>query len=54
MSPDCESGACRLALLGGWWVCCQCGGRGNDLTWCRYLYLSQFQITSTRMMADAV
>jgi hypothetical protein len=36
MSPDCESGACRLALLGGRWMCCQCGGRGNDETWCEY------------------
>jgi hypothetical protein len=36
MSPDCESGACRLALLGGRWMCCQCGGRGNGETWCEY------------------
>ncbi|KAK4119218.1 hypothetical protein N657DRAFT_554743, partial [Parathielavia appendiculata] len=36
MSPDCESGACRLALLGGRWVCCRCGGRDNDGTWCRH------------------
>jgi hypothetical protein len=36
MSPDCESGACRLTLLGGRWMCCQCGGRGNGETWCEY------------------
>ncbi|KAH6611665.1 hypothetical protein B0J18DRAFT_375874 [Chaetomium sp. MPI-SDFR-AT-0129] len=36
ISPDCESGGCRLAQLGGRWACCQCGGRGNEYRWCQH------------------
>jgi hypothetical protein len=35
-SPDCSSGACRLAQLGGRWVCCQCGRGANEYRWCRH------------------
>ncbi|KAH6850427.1 hypothetical protein B0I37DRAFT_352907 [Chaetomium sp. MPI-CAGE-AT-0009] len=34
--PDCESGGCRLAQLGGRWACCQCGGRANEHRWCQH------------------
>ncbi|GAB1314805.1 hypothetical protein MFIFM68171_05015 [Madurella fahalii] len=34
VSPDCSSGGCRLAQLGGRWRCCQCGGKGNEYRWC--------------------
>lgn len=33
-SPDCSSGACRLAQLNGRWICCQCERGGNTLRWC--------------------
>ncbi|KAK3308302.1 uncharacterized protein B0T15DRAFT_508787 [Chaetomium strumarium] len=36
ISPDCSSGLCRLSQLGGRWVCCQCGGRGNEYRWCQH------------------
>ncbi|KAK4040200.1 hypothetical protein C8A01DRAFT_15883 [Parachaetomium inaequale] len=36
LSPDCESGGCRLAQLGGRWACCQCGGRANEHRWCQH------------------
>ena len=35
-SPECEDGTCRLQDLGGLWICCQCGGRGNRLLNCRH------------------
>ncbi|KAG7289409.1 hypothetical protein NEMBOFW57_005780 [Staphylotrichum longicolle] len=35
-SPDCSSGGCRLAQLGGRWACCLCGGRGNEYRWCQH------------------
>ncbi|ERT00609.1 uncharacterized protein SPSK_08099 [Sporothrix schenckii 1099-18] len=33
-SPDCSSGACRLAELNGIWVCCECNRGGNVYRWC--------------------
>ncbi len=33
-SPDCSSGACRLADLNGVWICCQCRRGGNLFRWC--------------------
>ncbi|KAK3906367.1 hypothetical protein C8A05DRAFT_40791 [Staphylotrichum tortipilum] len=35
-SPDCSSGECRLMQLGHRWMCCQCGGRGNEYKWCQH------------------
>ncbi|KAK0720310.1 hypothetical protein B0H67DRAFT_599826 [Lasiosphaeris hirsuta] len=35
-SPDCSSGACRLAELDGRWRCCQCNRGGNEHRWCRH------------------
>ncbi|SPQ21340.1 f20513cf-f3a1-40d5-a72e-6fe5cc121e85 [Thermothielavioides terrestris] len=35
LSPECTSGLCRLAQLGGRWACCACGGRANEQRWCR-------------------
>ncbi|KAL2118073.1 hypothetical protein VTJ04DRAFT_7733 [Mycothermus thermophilus] len=36
ISPDCHSGTCRIAQLGGRWMCCQCGGRGNEYRQCMH------------------
>lgn len=33
-SPDCSSGACRVADLGGRWTCCDCGRSGNRYPQC--------------------
>ncbi|CAK7229248.1 hypothetical protein SCUCBS95973_007155 [Sporothrix curviconia] len=33
-SPDCSSGACRLAELNGMWICCECHRGGNVYRWC--------------------
>ncbi|KAL2268906.1 hypothetical protein VTJ83DRAFT_3752 [Remersonia thermophila] len=36
ISPDCHMGVCRVAQLGGRWICCQCGGQGNESRQCMH------------------